>query len=97
MKGQMQIARDYAERNGGDPEYNDGLHTAIVMQTMIDSVRAILDDAAQIVATDPAAAAIWPATTCPQLCAGGFFSCPKSDSADVFQNVTWLSDNVILP
>jgi len=58
MKGQMQIARDYAERNGGDPEYNDGLHTAIVMQTMIDSVRAILDDAAQIVATDPAAAAI---------------------------------------
>ena len=58
MKGQMQIARDYAERNGGDPEYNDGLHTAIVMQTMIDSVRAILDAAAQIVATDPAAAAI---------------------------------------
>lgn len=57
MKGQMQIARDYAERNGGDPEYNDGLHTAIVMQTMIDSVRAILDDAAQIVATDAAAAA----------------------------------------
>lgn len=55
MKGQMQIARDYAERNGGQPEFNDGLHMAIVMQTMIDSVRAILDDAAQIVMNDAAA------------------------------------------
>lgn len=55
MKGQMQIARDYAERNGGQPEFNDGLHIAIVMQTMIDSVRAILDDAAQIVLADATA------------------------------------------
>lgn len=55
MKGQMQIARDYAERNGGQPEFNDGLHIAIIMQTMIDSVRAILDDAAQIVLADATA------------------------------------------
>lgn len=48
MKGQMDIVQDYAERTGGVQEYNDRLHIAIMMKTMIDGVRAALDDAAQI-------------------------------------------------
>lgn len=50
MKGQMQIAQERAEQASGPVEYNEGLHLAIVMQTMIDSVRSVLDDTAQHIA-----------------------------------------------
>lgn len=46
MKGQMQIAQERAEKRSDPLEYNDELHLAVMMKTMIDSVRAILDDAA---------------------------------------------------
>lgn len=47
MKGQMEIAQERAERSSQPIEYNDGLHLAIMMKTLIDSVRACLDEAAQ--------------------------------------------------
>ena len=47
MKGQMNHAAERAEKSNQPLEYNDELHLAIVMQTLIDSVRACLDEAAQ--------------------------------------------------
>lgn len=49
MKGQMNMVAERAEKSSQPLEYNDELHLAIVMQTLIDSVRACLDDAAQAV------------------------------------------------
>ena len=49
MKGQMDMAQERAEKNGLPAEWNDALHMAIVMKTMIDSVRATLDEAAQMI------------------------------------------------
>ena len=46
MKGQMDMAQERAEKNGLPVEWNDALHMAVVMKTMIDSVRACLDEAA---------------------------------------------------
>lgn len=50
MKGQMQIAQERAEGSSQPVEYNDELHLAVMMKAMIDSVRAVLDDAAQHIA-----------------------------------------------
>ena len=47
MKGQMDMAQERAERSTQPIEFNDGLHMAIIMKTLIDSVRACLDEAAQ--------------------------------------------------
>lgn len=47
MRGQMDMVQERAEKSGQPLEYNDGLHTAVIMKTMIDSVRAYLDEAAQ--------------------------------------------------
>lgn len=49
MKGQMDMAQERAEKNGQPAEWNDALHMAVVMKTMIDSVRATLDEAAQMI------------------------------------------------
>lgn len=49
MKGQMDMAQERAEKSGQPPEYNDGLHMAVIMKTMIDSVRAALDEAVQLI------------------------------------------------
>ena len=49
MRGQMDMAQERAEKNGLPAEWNDALHMAIVMKTMIDSVRATLDEAAQMI------------------------------------------------
>lgn len=46
MRGQMDMAQEHAEKNGLPVEWNDALHMAVVMKTMIDSVRACLDEAA---------------------------------------------------
>ena len=46
MRGQMDMAQERAEKNGLPVEWNDALHMAVVMKTMIDSVRACLDEAA---------------------------------------------------
>lgn len=49
MRGQMDMAQERAEKNGLPVEWNDALHMAVVMKTMIDSVRACLDEAASSV------------------------------------------------
>ena len=49
MRGQMDMAQERAEKSGQPPEYNDGLHMAVIMKTMIDSVRAALDEAVQLI------------------------------------------------
>ena len=47
MKGQMDMAQERAERSTQPIQFNDGLHMAIIMKTLIDSVRGCLDEAAQ--------------------------------------------------
>lgn len=49
MKGQMDMAQERAERSTQPIEFNDVLHMAIIMKTLIDSVRACLDEAAQCI------------------------------------------------
>ena len=51
MGGQMDMLRERSEHNGQPAEYNDLLHVSVCMKTMIDSVRAALDDCVQHVTT----------------------------------------------
>lgn len=48
MRGQMDMAQERAEKNSQQTEYNDSLHMAVIMKIMIDSVRACLDESAQM-------------------------------------------------
>lgn len=47
MKGQLNMVQAYAEQSGTPLEFNDTWQVAIVMKTLIDDVRAQLDDAVQ--------------------------------------------------
>lgn len=47
MRGQLNMVQECAEHSGAPLEFNDTWQVAIVMKTLIDDVRAQLDEVAE--------------------------------------------------